>query len=58
MSSSNQVVVYDDSQYRGFAQTLDVGKYDWGQIHNDTISSLKVPAGMKVTQQFAIANWR
>ncbi len=49
MSSSNQVVVYDDSQYRGFAQNLDVGKYDWGQIHNDTISSLKVPAQMKVT---------
>ena len=49
MHSSNQVIVYDDSQYRGFAQPLDVGNYDWGQIHNDTISSLKVPAGMKVT---------
>ncbi|MBO3458588.1 beta/gamma crystallin family protein [Aetokthonos hydrillicola Thurmond2011] len=49
MSSSNQVIVYDDSQYRGFAQTLDVGNYDWGQIHNDTISSLRVPDGMRVT---------
>ncbi|MBO3458589.1 CAP domain-containing protein [Aetokthonos hydrillicola Thurmond2011] len=49
MSSSNQVIVYDDSQYRGFAQTLDLGNYDWGQIHNDTISSLRVPDGMRVT---------
>ncbi|GAX43974.1 hypothetical protein NIES4075_49890 [Tolypothrix sp. NIES-4075] len=43
------VVVYDDSQYRGASQALGIGKYDWGQIKNDTISSLKVPAGMKVT---------
>ncbi len=42
-------VVYDDSQYRGFSQNLSVGRYDWGQIHNDSISSLRVPAGMKVT---------
>jgi predicted chitinase len=49
MSSNNQVTVYDDSQYQGFAQTLNSGKYDWGQIHNDTISSLRVPNGMKVT---------
>lgn len=49
MSSSDQVIVYDDSQYQGFAQTLDIGNYDWGQIHNDTISSLRVPDGMKVT---------
>ncbi|MEH2420759.1 MAG: CAP domain-containing protein [Nostoc sp.] len=49
MSSSNQVTIYDDSQYQGFAQTLNVGKYDWGQIHNDTISSLRVPNGMRVT---------
>ncbi len=37
MSSSNQVVVYDDSQHLGFAQTLDIGNYNWGQIHNHTI---------------------
>ncbi|MBD2194621.1 MULTISPECIES: CAP domain-containing protein [Calothrix] len=50
INSNNQVIVYDDSQYRGFAQTLNVGSYyDWGQIHNDTISSLKVPPGIKVT---------
>lgn len=46
---SNQVIIYDDYQFQGFAQALDPGKYDWGQIHNDTISSLKIPANMKVT---------
>jgi hypothetical protein len=43
------VVVYDDSQYRGYRQELGAGSYGWGQIHNDTISSLRVPAGMSVT---------
>jgi predicted chitinase len=47
--NSSQVIVYDDSQYQGFAQVLDIGQYDWGQIHNDAISSLRVPPGMKVT---------
>lgn len=47
--TSNQVIVYDDSQFQGFAQALDPGRYDWGQIHNDTISSVKVPVGLKVT---------
>jgi hypothetical protein len=46
---SDKVVVYDDSQYRGSSQELGVGRYDWGQIHNDAISSLRVPAGMRVT---------
>jgi LysM repeat protein len=46
---NGNVVVYNDSQYRGTNQILSIGKYDWGQIPNDTISSLKVPAGMKVT---------
>lgn len=44
-----QVVVYGDADYRGAAQVLTVGRYDWGQVSNDAISSLKVPAGMKVT---------
>lgn len=48
-SPGNQVIVYDDSQYQGLAQSLNVGQYDWGQIRNDTISSLRVPPGMKVT---------
>ncbi len=42
-------VVYDDSQYGGDWQALDVRSYDWPEIHNDTISSLRVPAGLKVT---------
>ncbi|MCC5662042.1 hypothetical protein LC608_35055 [Nostoc sp. XA010] len=51
LDSSNQVIIYTDSEYQGFAQTLDPGKYHWGQIHNDiiTVRSLKIPAGMKVT---------
>lgn len=53
-SGAGVVVVYDDSQYSGYAQELKVGRYDWGQIHNDTISSLKVPPGMKVTLYFDI----
>lgn len=47
--ASDQVIIYTDSEYRGFAQVLSPGKYDWGQIHNDVISSLKVPAGRKAT---------
>lgn len=46
---SGQIVIYHDADYRGAAQKLGVGKYGWGQLPNDTISSLKVPAGMKVT---------
>jgi hypothetical protein len=49
---TSSVVVYDDSNCGGYAQELEVGRYDWGQIHNDTISSLRVPAGMKVTLYF------
>src|SRR6267154_6409196 len=48
-AAPGDVVVYDDSEYRGFSQNLSVGEYDWGQLHNDTISSLRVPAGMIVT---------
>jgi predicted chitinase/LysM repeat protein len=46
---NGNVLVYDDSRYRGANQALGVGRYDWGQVKNDTISSLKVPAGMQVT---------
>jgi hypothetical protein len=49
VASAPQVTVYDDSQYGGVSQTLRVGRYDWGQIRNDSISSLRVPAGMRVT---------
>ena len=47
--ASDRVIVYTDSEYRGFAQILTQGRYDWGQIHNDVISSVKVPAGKKAT---------
>jgi hypothetical protein len=46
LGGGGAVTVYDDSQYLGYAQSLGIGYYDWGQIHNDTISSLRVPAGM------------
>jgi hypothetical protein len=43
--------VYQDINYAGPSQVLDVGRYDVGQlsIGNDTISSAKVPPGWKVT---------
>lgn len=43
------IIVYNDAQYRGASQALETGQYDWGQISNDAISSLKIPVGMKVT---------
>ena len=46
---SDGTIVYIDSEYQGFGRTLAPGKYDWGQIHNDVISSMKIPAGKKVT---------
>jgi hypothetical protein len=48
-SASDQVIIYTDSEYGGFAQTLAPGEYDWGQINNDVISSVKVPVGRKAT---------
>lgn len=46
-SASDRVIIYTDSEYQGFGQTLARGEYDWGQIENDVISSVKVPAGRK-----------
>jgi hypothetical protein len=43
------VIVYDDYNFSGYRQNLVPGRYDWGQIHNDTISSVSVPEGMRVT---------
>lgn len=48
-TSEPQVILYNDSQYRGDSQHLGVGRYSWGEISNDTISSLRIPVGMKVT---------
>ncbi|KFE67525.1 NPP1 family protein [Hyalangium minutum] len=45
------VTIHSDSYYQGLSQTLQVGWYDiWDlTIGNDTLSSLRVPAGYKVT---------
>ena len=44
------VVIYEHAHYKGRSQSLNVGKYNMGQlsIGNDTLSSLKVPSGMRV----------
>ncbi|MFZ2726769.1 MAG: RICIN domain-containing protein, partial [Methylococcaceae bacterium] len=49
--SSAVVTIYQDSNYSGASQTLGVGTYDMGQLSlgNDQLSSLKVPAGLRVT---------
>jgi Dyp-type peroxidase family len=46
---TGEVIVYEDSEYQGSTQNLDIGRYDFGQIQDDSISSLRVPAGIKVT---------
>jgi LysM repeat protein len=46
---TGQVIVYQDADYQGSTQNLDIGRYDFGQIQDDSISSLRVPAGIKVT---------
>jgi len=40
-----------DANFEGASATLDVGQYDWGQlgIPNDSLSSLRVPAGLRAT---------
>lgn len=51
MYTSNQVTLYDDVDFQGNNQELDEGEYniyDLGIGHNK-LSSLTVPAGMKVT---------
>ena len=45
-SATGKVVIYQHAQYQGNSETLEVGKYDVGQIKNDSVSSLKVPSGM------------
>jgi hypothetical protein len=47
-ADGGDVMVCDDSQFRGFCQHLVPGRYDWGSIHNDTISSIAVPDGFTV----------
>lgn len=45
-SASDRVIVYTNSEYGGFGQTLAPGEYNSSKI-NDVISSVKVPAGRK-----------
>lgn len=48
--SEPQVTVYSDSDYRGTSNTLGVGTYATGfGLKNDSLSSLKIPSGLKVT---------
>jgi hypothetical protein len=48
--SAQQVTVYSDSEYRGTSKTLGVGRYPTGfGLKNDSLSSLKIPSGLKVT---------
>lgn len=48
---SNKVTIYADANYQGASKELGEGSYDVNSlgIGNDKLSSLKVPAGMKVT---------
>lgn len=47
----DQVIVYSEANYAGTSQTLGVGSHNMAAltIGNDVISSLRVPAGWKVT---------
>jgi len=48
--SELQVTVYADSDYRGTSKVLGVGQYPTGfGLKNDTLSSLRIPSGLKVT---------
>lgn len=47
--TSNKVMLYTDEGFMGWNQELDVGRYGNLEIGNDTLSSVRVPAGFKVT---------
>lgn len=44
-----KVIIYADSNFSGWSQELDIGSYGNLAIGNDTLSSIRVPAGFKVT---------
>lgn len=48
---SSQVVIYRHVNFEGASQALNIGNYDMIDlaIGNDTVSSLRVPPGLKVT---------
>ncbi|MBD2194619.1 MULTISPECIES: C1 family peptidase [Calothrix] len=49
--TTSSVTIYEHANFQGNSFNLPVGQYDWGQLglDNDSLSSLKVPQGMKVT---------
>lgn len=51
-NNANVVTVFTDCDYKGGSETYPVGSYLWSasdRVPNDTISSIRVPNGMKVT---------
>lgn len=50
LGSNRKVVIYSDSEYQGISQELEPGSYNLDKltIGNDTLSSLRVPSGMRV----------
>lgn len=51
-SNNNYVTVYQDCDYRGSARNIPVGDYQdmrAVQMKNDSISSIRVPAGLELT---------
>ena len=49
--SNNKVVIYEHANYEGISYELSEGRYDLDSlgIGNDSLSSLRVPPGMKVS---------
>lgn len=48
--SDPQITLYTDADYKGSSSTLGVGRYATGfGLKNDALSSLRIPAGLKVT---------
>jgi C1A family cysteine protease len=49
--NTSLVSIYEHADFQGTSANLQVGRYDLEElgINNDTLSSLRVPAGMKVT---------
>jgi hypothetical protein len=50
-SSGAQVMVYEDCSFHGYSSALSPGRYDVRAmgVHNDAISSLRIPSGYSVT---------
>jgi serralysin len=50
LGSNRKVVIYSGSEYQGISQELEPGSYNLDKltIGNDTLSSLRVPSGMRV----------